>query len=49
MQSAYSAPTDSFVFDSVCDRLMQAKFPDCPSGVARPAKQPEFQLVLHQG
>ena len=22
---------------------------DCPSGVARPAKQPEFQLVLHQG
>ena len=24
-------------------------FPDCPSGVARPAKQPEFQLVLHQG
>ena len=26
MQSAYSAPTDSFVFDSVCDRLMQAKF-----------------------
>ena len=23
--------------------------PDCPSGVARPAKQPEFQLVLHQG
>ena len=24
-------------------------FADCPSGVARPAKQPEFQLVLHQG
>ena len=23
--------------------------PDCPSGVVRPAKQPEFQLVLHQG
>ena len=22
---------------------------DCPSGVTRPAKQPEFQLVLHQG
>ena len=26
-----------------------AVFSDCPSGVARPAKQPEFQLVLHQG
>ena len=26
-----------------------ASFSDCPSGVARPAKQPEFQLVLHQG
>ena len=23
------------------------KISDCPSGVARPAKQPEFQLVLH--
>ena len=27
----------------------QYNIPDCPSGVARPAKQPEFQLVLHQG
>ena len=25
------------------------KMTDCPCGVARPAKQPEFQLVLHQG
>ena len=29
--------------------LLFLEFSDCPSGVARPAKQPEFQLVLHQG
>ena len=29
--------------------IKAVKISDCPSGVARPAKQPEFQLVLHQG
>ena len=38
-----------FKINTIIASQRNGKISDCPSGVARPAKQPEFQLVLHQG
>ena len=42
-------PNEDFAWSRLVMEAVSRYISDCPSGVARPAKQPEFQLVLHQG